>query len=426
MTQVLAIMAVMAVAGALFVVVPLLRHRARPELSGVVVNSMVYRDRLQELETDLREGRVQADEFAQLKAELELTLLDDVNLSQQDQAVRSLKGKWLVWPLFALIPLAGFFLYWTEGYRPVTGEWLATQPRMERLLPKMLAGDFEALEQESVQLPELIRGMQVRLQKKPDDARSWYLLGVSYMQMRMAEQAELAFNRALMLEPDNSDFVLGYTQASIALNNGKLSPQMEQALLRIIQQQPDNPKPYMMLGMASFQDGDFAGAINIWQQYVQRESADQRAVQLLQRSIEVAQNQQTQAASGADNKATETAGAVKPVLSVTVNVAADVREKLSATDTLFIYAKAVNGPPMPLAVVRQPVGNWPVTAQLSDANAMTPMATLSKFPEVIVQARVSPTGNAIPQSGDWIGPTQVVKLQGGEQAVAMEISSRMP
>lgn len=427
MTQVWAVMALMAVAGALFVVVPLLKHRARQELSGVMVNSMVYRDRLQELESDLREGRVQADEFTQLKAELELTLLDDVNLSQQDQGARSLAGKWLVWPLFVLIPLVAFFLYWSEGYRPETGNWLADQPRMERLLPKMLAGDFAALEQEGVQLPELIRGMQARLQKKPNDARSWYLLGVSYMQMRMAEQAELAFNRALMLEPDNSDYVLGYTQASIALNDGKLAPQMEQALLRIIQQQPDNPKPYMTLGMAAFQGGDFAGAINIWQQYAAREQADPRAVQLLQRSIEVAKNQQAQAASPGDVAGTKgAAGAVKPVLTVTVDVAADVKEKLSASDTLFIYAKAVNGPPMPLAVVRQPVGNWPVTAQLSDANAMTPMATLSKFPEVIVQARVSSSGNAIPQSGDWIGPTQVVKLQGGEQAVAMQISSRMP
>ena len=106
--------------------------------------------------------------------------------------------------------------------------------------------------------------------------------------------------------------------------------------------------------------------------------------------------------------------------------AADVRSQLTASDTLFVYAKAVNGPPMPLAVVKQPVGNWPVIVQLSDANAMTPMATLSKFPDVIVQARISATGNAIPQSGDWIGPTQVVKLAGGKQDVSLQISARMP
>jgi cytochrome c-type biogenesis protein CcmH len=77
-------------------------------------------------------------------------------------------------------------------------------------------------------------------------------------------------------------------------------------------------------------------------------------------------------------------------------------------------------------VVRQAVGNWPVVAELSDANAMTPQATLSKFDEVIVQARISPSGNAIPQSGDWFGPTQVIKLQPGMQAVTLQISGRMP
>jgi cytochrome c-type biogenesis protein CcmH len=204
----------------------------------------------------------------------------------------------------------------------------------------------------------------------------------------------------------------------MAQNDGALTPEMRQTLIRIIGQQPENPKPYMTLGMAAFQGGDFNGAIEIWQQYIQRENADSRAVQLLQRSVEVARNQLAQADSA---PATD-----KPLLNVKVDLAAEVRSQLTASDTLFVYAKAVNGPPMPLAVVKQPVGNWPVIVQLSDANAMTPMATLSKFPDVIVQARISATGNAIPQSGDWIGPTQVVKLAGGKQDVSLQISARMP
>ncbi|HVL01432.1 MAG TPA: c-type cytochrome biogenesis protein CcmI [Dongiaceae bacterium] len=424
MTQLWALMALMALAGALVVVLPMLKHRQREELSGVAVNSLVYRDRLQELETDLREGRVQADEFAQLKAELELTLLDDVNHSQQDQSPRSLTGRWLVWPLFVLIPLLAFFLYWNEGYRTETRDWLAAQPRLESWIPLMLAGNLTELEQQGAELPDLIRGMQARLQKKPEDARSWYLLGVSYMQMRMAEQAELAFNRALHIEPQNIDYILGHTQAAMALNNGTLSADQRQILVDVIELQPDNPKPYMTLGMSAFMTGDFNGAITVWQQYVQRPSADPNAVQMLQRSIDVASKQLAQASAPAGEKAQP--GADKPSLNVTVDVAADVRKQLSASDTLFVYAKAVNGPPMPLAVVKQPVGNWPVIAELSDANAMTPMATLSKFPEVIVQARISATGNAIPQSGDWIGPTQVVKLAGGKQDVSLQITGRMP
>lgn len=424
MTLLWAVMAVMALTGALLVVVPVLKHRARVELSGVTVNSLVYRDRLQELESDLRDGRVDADEFAQLKNELELTLLDDVALSQKDQAHRSLAGKWLVWPLLVIIPLAAFGLYWKEGYRPEIRDWMSSQQRMERILPLVMAGDFGALEREGVQLPELVRALQTRLQKNPGDARGWYLLGVSYMQVRMPQQAETAFSRALNLDGNNVDYLLGYTQASVALNNGEISPEIRNTLMRIIQQQPDNPKPYMTLGMAAFQSGNFADAISIWQGYMQRENADPGAVQLLQRSIEVAQKQLQQAPAIAEGSATPDTGG--PSLQVTVNVTDEVRAQLSANDILFVYARAVKGPPMPLAVVRQAVGNWPVVAELSDANAMTPQATLSKFDEVIVQARISPSGNAIPQSGDWFGPTQVIKLQPGMQAVTLQISGRMP
>lgn len=424
MTLLWAIMATMAMAGTMLVLMPLLKYRPRRDVSSEVMNSMVYRDRLQELESDLRQGRVTQEEFAPLKAELELTLLEDVAVGQKDQAARSSGGKAIVWPLLVLIPLVALGLYWKEGFTPQVKGWVAAQGKMQNIVSLMLAGDFAALEQQQVELPDLIRALQGHVQDAPQDDRSWYLLGVSYMQLNMPEQAEVAFTRALNIDGNNVDYLLGYTQASVMLNNGQLTPELRQSLQAIIQQQPANPKPYMTLGMAAFQGGDFAGAIAIWQQYLQRPDADARAVDLLQRSVAVAQKQLDQAGVPQPESAAD--AAAKPVVSVTVMIADDVRAQLAATDTLFVYAKAVNGPPMPLAVFRQPVGEWPVLAQLSDANAMTPMATLSKFDEVIVQARISPTGNAIPQSGDWIGPTRVLKLQPGEQAVAVEITSRMP
>lgn len=424
MAQLWVILAAMAMAGVLVVLLPMLKYKPRKDLSSDVMNSLIFRDRLQELEADLQQGRVTQEEFTQLKSELELTLLEDVALAQKDQGARSLGGKAIMWPLLILIPVVALGLYWKEGYKPAVHDWLTNQTRMNQIVGWMLAGDYEALEQHQVELSDAIRALQQQVQQFPNDDRAWYLLGVSYMQVRMPEQAELAFTRALNLDSNNVDYLLGYTQASVMLNNGQLTPQLRESLLTIIQAQPQNPKPYMTLGMAAFQGGDFASAIAIWQQYMQRPDRDERAADLLQRSIEVAQKQMANApAEVAQNSASSTE---KPVLNVTVTVSDEVRAQLSSADTLFVYAKAVNGPPMPLAVVRQAVDNWPVQAQLSDANAMTPMATLSKFAEVIVQARVSSTGNAIPQSGDWIGPTQVLKLQPGEQSVAVEISSRMP
>lgn len=424
MTLLWAILSIMAMAGAMLVLWPLLTFTPRRDVSSEMMNSLVFRDRLQELEADLQQGRVSTEEFTQLKSELELTLLDDVSQGQQDKDAHSAGGKAIMWPLLVLIPVLALGLYWKEGFTPDVQGWIASQKAMQNITQLMLAGDYEALEQQKVELPNVIRALQQHVQAHHEDHRSWYVLGVSYMQMRMPQQAELAFSRALDLDRTNADYLLGFTQASVMLNDGKLTAELRQALQGMIQRQPSNPKPYMTLGMAAFQGGDFAGAIEVWQQYLQRSDRDERAADLLQRSVAVAQKQ----LEGAPDRtrAADAGVTAKPVLNVTVTVTDAVREQLSANDTLFIYAKAVDGPPMPLAVVRQPVGQWPVQVHLSDANAMTPMATLSKFSDVIVQARVSATGNAIPQPGDWTGPTQVVKLRPGEQSVALEINMQMP
>lgn len=115
-----------------------------------------------------------------------------------------------------------------------------------------------------------------------------------------------------------------------------------------------------------------------------------------------------------------------PLIKVKVDIAPEISDQLTGKEILFIYAKATQGPPMPLAVVRQPVAGWPVEVMLSDENAMTPAMTLSKFDKVVVQARISATGNAITQSGDWVGPTRVLEVSAGVQSVSLRIESQLP
>lgn len=423
MTLLWAILAAMAMAGVTLVLWPLANFRASKDVSSELLNAMVFRDRLQELDADLQQGHVTAEEHQQLKAELELTLLGDVAAEQQTQIAHSRGGKAILWPLLVLIPALALGLYWREGFTPEVKGWLGQQDHLRGIMTLMMAGDYAELEKQQVELPDMIRALQQHVQKNHEDHRSWYVLGMSYLQMQMLPQAELAFSRALDLDGDNPDYLLGFAQASVLLNDGKLTPELHQALRGLIQRHPDNPKPYMTLGMVAFQNGDFAAAIDIWQQYLQREKKDERASALLQRSVTMAQKQ-LDAVRQADAESAVTGE--KPSLLVTVNVTDSVRLKLESKDTLFIYARAVDGPPMPLAAVRQPVGQWPVQARLSDADAVTPMASLSRYGEVIVQARISASGDATPQSGDWIGPTQVIKLQPGEQSVALEINAQMP
>ena len=74
-----------------------------------------------------------------------------------------------------------------------------------------------------------------------------------------------------------------------------------------------------------------------------------------------------------------------------------------------LFARAAEGPRMPLAILRLPAGNWPASFQLDDSQAMSPELKLSGFAQVVVQARVSRSGQALPQSGDLIGQTAALK-----------------
>jgi cytochrome c-type biogenesis protein CcmH len=91
-------------------------------------------------------------------------------------------------------------------------------------------------------------------------------------------------------------------------------------------------------------------------------------------------------------------------LTVEVQLAAEVVDKVRPTDAVFIFARALSGPPMPLAVKRITVADLPATVNLSDADAMTPQLRLSNFEQVRLFARVSRDGNAT--RGEWQGSSE--------------------
>src|SRR5690606_39535661 len=88
-------------------------------------------------------------------------------------------------------------------------------------------------------------------------------------------------------------------------------------------------------------------------------------------------------------------------------------------DALFIFARAVSGPPMPLAVKRLTVAQLPTTVSLSDADAMTPQLRLSNFENVRLFARISRSGDAL--KGEWVGASQALQLSGKSETTELVI-----
>jgi cytochrome c-type biogenesis protein CcmH len=98
--------------------------------------------------------------------------------------------------------------------------------------------------------------------------------------------------------------------------------------------------------------------------------------------------------------------------------------KVAPTDTVYIFARAAEGPRMPLAILRKEARELPIAFTLDDSMAMTPNFALSKFPAVVVGARVSKSGNATPQSGDLEGLSPAVKV--GMTGVSVVIDRALP
>jgi cytochrome c-type biogenesis protein CcmH len=107
-----------------------------------------------------------------------------------------------------------------------------------------------------------------------------------------------------------------------------------------------------------------------------------------------------------------------------IRLAPALKEKAAPDDTVFIFARAAQGPRMPLAVLRKQVRDLPATFQLDDSMAMNPALKLSSVAQVVVTARVSRSGGAMPQSGDLQGESPPVAP--GAKAVSITIDQVVP
>jgi cytochrome c-type biogenesis protein CcmH len=123
--------------------------------------------------------------------------------------------------------------------------------------------------------------------------------------------------------------------------------------------------------------------------------------------------------------ATAAASSAATALSVAVDVSDSVRAKFNESDVVFVYAKAKQGPRMPLAVARLTLAALPATVTLDDSMAMVDGMNLSAFDQLVVSARVTRTGSAIAQSGDYIGQLDVTD-KSADVTLDIEIDTIVP
>jgi cytochrome c-type biogenesis protein CcmH len=257
-------------------------------------------------------------------------------------------------------------------------------------------------------LAEATRQLRESVARKPDDAQAWALLAQAYSALDQPQQALDALNHLLQLKPDDPDAMVAWVEARAATSPTHLIDDASRARLQhALQVDPSHQRALWLMGISDFQRKDYAGAATQWKTLLpllQPGSKVEATVKQELAQAEAKAGGPTADESGAANPAPDSSSASSAHHGAAIRVSVKLDPRLTAKvrpdDTLFVFARAVNGPPMPLAVARLKASDLPTTVTLTDAMAMTPKLRLSNFPTVTVTARISKNGNALPKAGD--------------------------
>ncbi len=408
MTMLYLIGAVMALIAMLFIALPLLRRTRKPGVAPEqdAANVAIYTDQLAELEDDLSNRLLSQTQFDLAKPELERRLLQDVPAGVT-QAPAQQSARWFGVLLSLLIPLIAIGLYFQLG----TPEALNAPAPVDQTVSAQ-EQEIEAI------LPRLVQ----HLREQPGDIAGWKNLGRALLALQRFDEAAQAYEKITLITPKSAQAFADYADALGMAQGQKLAGKPTQVIAQALKLDPKNPKARYLSGFASIEAGNVKEAIMHWEKLLAELPPEQRGVDTLREKIAELKQKAglPSATTGAEAKSTTVASAT---ISGQAQLNAALKNQASPEDTVFVFARAVDGPKMPLALLRVKVKDLPVDFKLDDSMAMSPQMKLSNFPNVVIVARVSKSGTAIPQSGDLEGVSAPVKL--GTHNVKIEITRKI-
>ncbi len=427
-------------AALLFVIPPLFqKHRKTVEVDRESVNISIYKNQLKELEADLAAGDVSQDQYDKSHEEIERRLLEDAEDARQARATKADHKKLMVATSLLIavgLPVSALMLYAEIG-------------SLDGLNPEQVSmvqgasphGDSEV--EMAQQIEQMIGGLAQRLQNDPSDIEGWVMLGRSFNVIGRYDDAVMAFGKAYQFAGDDPNVLTDYADALAMANGESLEGQPMELLERALELDPVNQKALWLLGTAYFERGDFTGAIEYYNRLLKAVPPNSEDADVMRANIREALSYQqrkergefgdlppsTGSAAAVAEAEAAVAGIGAPVVDHSkvagrVSLSAALMDEVAPTDTLFIFARAVNGPPMPLAIIRAQVSDLPREFLLDESMAMMPSMSMANFAEVVVGARISKTGNATPQSGDLEGLSQPVAV--GTTDLVLTIDSVVP
>jgi cytochrome c-type biogenesis protein CcmH len=367
----------------LLVLRPLLARRERGSVSRRAANIAIHRDQLRELDADLGAGKIAPADHERARSELESRMLEDADAAQHAAPRRGGRGVAVLVGL--AVPACALAIYVLIGS------------------PNAVDSRADAHALSAGQIEDMVGRLAARLRENPEDADGWKMLGRSYAVLGRFPEAVDAYSKAAARAPRDAQLLADFADALAMARGQSLQGEPEQLIRRALEIDPQNLKALALAGTVAFDRKDFTAAADTWQRMLPLVPPDSEDARSVRGNVEEARK-----LAGAGPVAKH------PGLRGTVRISPKFKEKFAPGDTVFIYARAAEGPAMPLAVLRRSARELPVDFALDDSLAMAPGMAISAHPRVVISARVSRSGNAKPEPGD---------LQGASKPVANDASS---
>lgn len=402
MTLFIIVAALLLGAALLFIVPPLIRREpADVAVERRTLNITVYRDQLAEMERDLQNDVLTPEQYRQGREELERRLLEDVAETPGAAAPpppRSARASALV--LIVLVPLLA-----VGGYLLLGAPGILLSPQSAPMAAAGGQGDM------AHQINQMVARLEQRLASEPDNAEGWAMLGRSYLVLERFDDARGALEKAVSLNLKTPDLLVDYADTLAMTGGQSLEGRPLELINEALALDPNNHKGLWLAGTAAYERADYRAALDYWRRLYAMVPRDSDAARAMEGNIAEAESLLGESGGGTPSSPPPPPAAAVAVKG-TVSLDPSLRGRVQDTDTVFVFAQAPSGPRMPLAVVRAQVKDLPLQFTLDDTLAMDPALSLSRFSEVVVVARVSKGGSAMPQSGDLQGRSAIVQTAG--------------
>ncbi|AOT07525.1 c-type cytochrome biogenesis protein CcmI [Pseudoalteromonas luteoviolacea] len=392
--------ALLAILSCLFVVTPFIRKEkvVSVDHDANAQRIEIYHQRLDELKGELENQRIAHNDFEESVIEMKRRLLNELSPEQ----TLDTRGNNLVLGAtgvaFTLV-VSSVFYYFTGSHQQIAS-WQKAVEKLpeygERAVLKM-GTPLSANELQAFAL-----GLRTKLANSGDDAVAWMLLGRVAMSLNDYEMAMQAFDKALIMQPDNHNVLVNYSQALLIEGSEQSINRAAKMLSRVLSKDPQNIDAISLLALIAYEREDWLEAKSAFEVLLSTvQPNDPRYAMIKQRIDEIA---------GKLGETETVPVGAGPQLSVKVRIDDKLVSQLPDNATLFVFAKAANGPRMPLAVQKLTVFNLPLVVTLNDSMAMLPDLKLSNFNEVVITARISVDDSVMTQAGELEGTSDVITI----------------